>query len=161
MKTSYFLTLGLLTGLLLSCEKDKEGEPEIYSFSGKAQKGPFITGTNVTLNELNSNLGQTGKSFIATISADDGSFNMNNIELNSNLALLTANGFYFSEIYGELSGASLSLQAITDLSGKEHVNINILTHLITGRIENLVSGGMNFKEANEQAKSEALIFLGV
>jgi hypothetical protein len=86
---------------------------------------------------------------------------MNNIELNSTLCLLTANGFYFSEIYGELSGATLSLQAITDLSDKESVNINLLTHLIRGRIECLVSSGMIFQEAKEQAKSEALIFLGV
>lgn len=158
MKTIYFITIGLSIGFgLLSCEKNTE---KIYSFSGKAQKGPFITGTNVTLNELNSSLGQTGRSFMATISEDDGSFNMINIELSSNIALLTANGFYFSEIYGELSGASLSLQAITDLSDREHVNINVLTHMIKGRIENLVAEGMDFQDASEQARSEILTFLG-
>jgi hypothetical protein len=157
MKSKSILVLLLITGLSISCEKNKE---KIYSFSGKAQKGPFITGTNVTINELNPNLGQTGKSFTTTISSDDGSFKVNNIELNSDLCLLTANGFYFSEIYGELSAATLSLQAITDLSDKEFVNINVLTHLIKDRIENLVSGGMNFQAANEQAKSELLIFLG-
>jgi hypothetical protein len=157
MKTKGILVLLLIIGLSLSCEKNKE---KIYSFSGKAQKGPYITGTNITLNELNSNLGQTGKSFTTTISSDDGSFDVNNIELNSDLCLLTANGFYFSEIYGELSGAALSLQAITDLSDKELVNINVLTHLIKDRIETLVSSGMNFHDANEQAKSELLTFLG-
>jgi hypothetical protein len=157
MKSKSILALLLITGLSISCEKNKE---KIYSFSGKAQKGPFITGTNVTINELNPNLGQTGKSFTTTISSDDGSFKVNNIELNSDLCLLTANGFYYSEIYGELSGATLSLQAITDLSDKEFININVLTHLIKDRIENLVAGGMNFQAANEQAKSELLIFLG-
>jgi len=160
MKKINILILGLLIGLLVSCEKDKN-ESKNYSFNGKAQKGPFVTGTNITLNELNSNLGQTGKSFTTTINSDDGSFSLSNIELNSDLALITANGFYFSEIYGELSGATLSLQALTDLSGKESVNINVLTHLIRGRLEKLVTDGMSFQEANEQAKSEFITFLGV
>ena len=160
MKKLNILLLGVLLGLLVSCEKD-DNETKSYSFTGKAQKGPYVTGTNITLNELNSNLGQTGKSFTTTINTDDGSFNLSNIELNSDLALLTANGFYFSEIYGELSGATLSLQALTDLSGKESVNINVLTHLIKGRIEKLVADEMSFQEANEQAKSEFITFLGV
>ena len=152
------LVLSLIQ-FFVSCEK-KDSELKNYSFNGKAQKGPFVTGTNITLNELNSNLVQTGNSFTTSINSDDGSFNLSNIELNSNLALLTANGFYFSEIYGELSGSTLSLQALTDLSGKGFVNINVLTHLIRGRIEKLVADGMSFREANEQAKSEFCIFLG-
>lgn len=159
MKKMNLLLLGLLTVLLVSCEKDKDSN--IFSFTGKAQKGPFITGTTITLNELNDQLGQTGRSFTTSINADDGSFSLSNIELESDLALLTANGFYFSELYGELSGASLSLQALADLSGKASVNINVLTHLIKGRVEKLVAEGMSFQEANEQAKSEFMVFLGV
>ena len=160
MKKINILLFGLLLGLFISCDKDNT-ESKIYSFTGKVQKGPFVTGTNITLNELNSNLGQTGKSFTTTITTDDGSFSLSNIELNSNLALMTANGFYFSEIYGELSGATLSLQALTNLSDKESVNINVLTHLNKGRIEKLVADGMSFHDAKEQAKSELIIFLGV
>lgn len=160
MKKIKILLLALAIGLFFSCEKNTDNT-DFYTFTGKAQKGPFVTGTNVTLNELNSNLGQTGKSFTTTIVADDGSFSLNNIELNSNLVLLTANGFYFSEIYGELSGATLSLQAITDISGKEVVNINVLTHLIRGRIEKLVADGLGFQQAKDQAKSEFLTFLNV
>ncbi len=160
MKKINILVPGLIICLFTSCDLNDDSL-KVYSFNGKAQKGPFISGTNITLNELNSDLGQTGKSFITSISSDDGSFSLNAVELNSDLALLTANGFYFSEIYGELSGSTLSLQAITDLSGKESVNINVLTHLIKGRVENLVDSGMNFQEANEQAKSEFFTFLGV
>jgi hypothetical protein len=150
----------LIISISISCKKNKE-ESKNYTLNGKAQKGPFITGTLVTLNELNSNLGQTGKSFTTSITGNNGSFNLNNVSLNSNLALLTANGFYFSEIYGQLSAAPITLQAITNLSNKENVNINVLTHMIRGRIENLVSKGMNFNDANNQAKSEFLSFLGV
>jgi len=159
MKINNLLILGLILGITISCENNNEST--IYSISGKVQKGPFVTGTTITLNELNSNLGQTGKSFTTSITSNDGSFSLTNIELNSNLSLLTANGFYFSEIYGELSSATLSLQAISDLSDTRTVNINVLTHLQKGRIENLVSNGLSFQEANDQARSELLTFLGV
>jgi hypothetical protein len=145
--------------LALSC--GREDGLDVFSFKGKAQKGPFITGTTITLNELNANLGQTGKSFTTTITSDDGSFELNNIELNSDLALLTANGFYFSELYGQLSPAALSLQAMTDLSKKETVNVNVFTYIIKARVENLVNSGQSFHDANEQAKSELLTFLNV
>jgi hypothetical protein len=152
--------LGLCIGLFLSCQKNND-DTTILSITGKAQKGPFITGTNITLNELNSKLGQTGKSFTTSIIADDGSFSLRDMELNSSMALLTANGYYFSEIYGELSGATLTLQAISDLSKNETVNINVFTHIIKERVLNLVSAGLSFSQANRQAKDELYSFLNV
>jgi hypothetical protein len=160
MKTK-LIFCALLIGLVSACIKDDKSSPQIYSFEGKVQKGPFVTGTTVTLNELNSKLGQTGRSFTTTLTTDDGSFGLNNIELNSSLALLTANGFFFNEIYGELSTAPISLQAIANLTDKKTININVLTHLIKGRVEYLVLNGMTFQAANTQAKSELLSFLGV
>ena len=156
-----FLILGLIGLLFVACNPQEENET--YSFTGKVQKGPFVTGTIVALNELNSDLGQTGNTFTTSIAFDDGSFSLNNIEMNSDKVLLTATGFYFNELYGELSGATLSLQAIAELTGTETqpININVFTHLATGRVEHLVASGVNFKEANDQAKSELLSFLGV
>ena len=151
------LFLCFIAGFLLSCEKGDE----TYSFSGKAQKGPFIIGSNVSIYELNENLGQTGRTYTAAIISDDGSFELNDMELGNNLALLTANGFYFNELYGNLSPAALSLQSISDLSEKQSININILTHLTKGRIEVLVANGESYLEAKGQAESEILEFLGV
>jgi len=160
MKRIVNYLLVFIVAMFISCEKE-DNNSKIFSIEGKAQKGPFVTGTQITLNELNASLGQTGKSFTTSINSDDGSFSLRNIELNSDFALLTANGFYYSEIYGELSGAALSLQALTDLSEKESVNINVLTHLIKGRIETLMADGLSFQDANNQAKLELLAFLGV
>ena len=151
------LFLCLITGFCTSCEKGDE----TYSFSGKAQKGPFIIGSNVSIYELNEKLGQTGRTYTAAIISDDGSFELHDMELGSNLALLTANGFYFNELYGNLSPAALSLQSIADLSAKQTININILTHLTKGRIEVLVANGKSYLEAKGQAESEILEFLGV
>jgi hypothetical protein len=159
MKKIYILLVLLSLGLFISCEKDESSKA--HSFTGKAQKGPYIQGTTITVHELKPDLGQTGQSFTTSVTDDDGSFSLSNIDMNSNLALLTATGYYFSEVYDRVSGAPLTLQALTDLAGKDQVNINVLTHLIKGRIEKLVAGGLNFQQANEQAKSEMLSFLGV
>ncbi|MBN1927470.1 MAG: hypothetical protein JW798_16675 [Prolixibacteraceae bacterium] len=158
MNKSIIIALAIFFVVLSACDN---GEPQIYSFSGKAQKGPFITGTTITVNELNDQLGQTGRAFNTTIGTDDGSFALNNIELNSPYVLLTATGYYFSEIYGELSSGTLTLQAFSDLTDKETVNINILTHVIKGRVETLVNEGLSVIDANEQATNEFLDFLGV
>ena len=115
----------------------------------------------INVNELNENLGQTGKAFTTSITSDDGSFNLNNIEMESNLALLTANGFYFNEVLGQLSSAQITLQALADLTNDETVNINVLTHITKARIEKLVGGGMNFADAKRKAESEFQDFLGV
>ena len=154
------LSLALIGMLAFaSCTKEKTGG--IFTFSGKVQKGPFVTGTTITVNELNESLGQTGKAFTTAITSDDGSFNLSNIEMESNLALLSGNGFYYNEVIGQLSNSQITLQAITDLTNEETVNINVLTHITKARIEKLVGGGMNFADAKRKAESEFQDFLGV
>lgn len=159
MKIQYLLACLLVFGLF-SCSKD-DNEPKDYNFTGSVQKGPFAQGSIVTINELNSNLSQTGLSFTANISSNTGAFAYQGISLSSSFVLGTATGFHFSEIYGSLSPAQISLQGIFDISGKSVVNINVMTHLLKDRILHLVSQGNSFKSASEQAKSELLSFLGV
>ncbi len=132
-----------------------------FTFSGKVQKGPFVTGATITVNELNESLGQTGKAFTTSITSDDGSFSLNNIEMESNLALLSGNGFYFNEVIGQLSSAQITLQALADLTNDETVNINVLTHITKARIEKLVGEGVSFAEAKRKAEGEFQDFLGV
>lgn len=163
MKTKTVLFYCILIAALFfsSCEKVEPEDPQIFSFSGKVQKGPFITGTGITLNELNANLGQTGSSYTTNIASNDGSFSLNNLELDSELAMLTANGYFFSEVFGEVATAPISLHAIVDLSNQETVNINVLTHISKSRIEHLVNNGMSFSAAQTQAQNELLAFIGV
>ena len=158
MKQTIFIALvGLLA--LASCSKEKTGGT--FSFSGKMQKGPFVTGTTIAVNELNGNLAQTGKSFVTSITSDDGSFSLGNVEMESNLALLTGTGFYMNEVLGRLSTAQITLQTLADLKDDETVNINVLTHITKARIETLVKQGMNFHDAKRQAEGEFQDFLGV
>ena len=157
MKRKVILSIAFLV-FLYSCNKEKGGQE--YSLHGNAQKGPFLMGTNVTINELNEKLGQTGRSYNTTIASNDGWFEINNTVLNSSLVQITANGFYFNELYNDLSDAQLSLSAIEDLSTSSVVNINVLTNIIKGRIEFLVNSGKEFSAAKQQAQEEFLNFLG-
>ena len=98
--------------------------------AGVTQKGPFTKGSTVTLYELNfGTLAQTGKSFFGKISDSTGSFSINKIELASQYALLQAEGYYLNEITGKVSASQIALNAISDLSERDNVNINLLTHL--------------------------------
>ena len=159
--TEVWISVTFLFLISVLCGCDKDTGSRFYTFQGKVQKGPFVAGTQVILNELNEGMGQTGRAFTTTILADDGSFELHNIELGSDLALITASGFYYSELYNELSSAPLTLQAVVDLTDKELVNINVMTHLVRGRIEKLMEEGSDFSGAYEQARSELLDFLGI
>ena len=161
MKTKILALSLALIGMLafVSCTKEEVGGT--FSFTGKVQKGPFVTGATITVNELNQSLGQTGKAFTTSITSDDGSFSLSNIEMESNLALLSGNGFYYNEVIGQLSNAQITLQAITDLTDEETVNVNVLTHITKARIEKLVGDGMSFADAKHKAEGEFQNFLGV
>ncbi len=159
MLTSRIIILVIFSVLVLfSCERFEVRDGTI---TGKVQKGPFAPGTEVTLYDLASDLGQTGRSFIASVHTNEGYFELKNIDLKSGISSLKAEGFYFSELYGEYSTTGLTLQALADLSDKEAVNINILTHLTKPRIEKLVQDGQSFRSAKKQAESELLSFLGI
>jgi hypothetical protein len=153
----YFLIfLGVFFFFTTSCKKDK---PQTYSISGKAQKGPFVTGANITINELNENLEQTGKSFTSSISADDGSFSLNSVELASEIALITVNGYYYDEHLNIVQNGVLNLQALVNVSGKTAINVNALTHVLKDRVESLFKSGKSFQDAYKQAQNELMLSL--
>ena len=131
--------------------------------AGVTQKGPFTKGSNVTLYELNfGTLAQTGKSFIGKISDSTGSFSINKIELASQYALLQAEGYYLNEITGKVSASQIALNAISDLSERDKVNINLLTHLEYERAGWLTNENeMTIKDAKVKADKEIFSAFGV
>jgi len=149
--------------ILNSCNKDEKSIPIIKKerISGVVQKGPFINGTSISINELNADLSQTGKMYNTQITDNKGSFEIGNIELVSNFASLRADGFYFNEILGEQSTSQITLYALSDISDKTTVNTNVLSHLEKPRAEYLVAQGIIFSEAKRQAQSEILDIFNV
>lgn len=131
--------------------------------SGVSQKGPFLVGTSVTIQELDGQtLDQTGKSFKSSIKNDKGEFTVKGVNLVSQYALLEVNGYYRNEVTGQKSGGMIILNALTNLQSRDHVNVNLVTHLATGRILKLVQEeGKSFSDAKKQAEQEVLASFGI
>lgn len=123
------------------------------TISGYAQKGPFKAGSVVNIYELDGKtFAQTGKSFTGKVVNYLGEFKIPNVSLKSQYALLKAT---------PLSGNGVTLTAVTDLSKRENVNVNILTHLEYDRVQALLGKGMNFTSAKKQAGREVLAAFGI
>ena len=132
------------------------------TISGSAQKGPFVNGASVTVQELDGKtLGQTGKSFKGKIAGDKGEFSISSVTLASQYALLEATGYYMNENTGAKSNGTITLNALVDLSKRENVNINLLTHLEYERALYLTTTGMNVPAEKKQAEKEIFEAFGI
>ena len=134
-----------------------------WEVAGVSQKGPFVTGSAVTVQELDGiTLKQTGKSFKGTIKSDKGDFAIKDINLQSQYAILEASGYYRDEITGKKSTGTVTLRALTDLSNRKTVNINLLTHLEYERVMYLVTEKKkSIAAAKAQADEEILAAFGI
>ncbi|WP_295053857.1 hypothetical protein [uncultured Fibrobacter sp.] len=132
------------------------------SISGLSQKGPFVTGSTVKLYELDGKtFAQTGKSFSGKITSDDGKFSVSSVSLASQYASLEVTGYFRNEVTGEKSKGTITLNALTDLSDRKNVNVNLLTHLEYERVLHLIESGVNFTAAKKQAEAEILNAFGI
>ncbi|MDA7731025.1 BspA family leucine-rich repeat surface protein [Flavobacteriaceae bacterium] len=125
------------------------------SVQGNIQKGPFLSGTSLTIYELYDNLSQTGKSFASEIVSDNGKFSIENLNLLSNLVRINADGYYFNEVSGKNSTGQISLSLIAKVSEND-INVNVLTAIERPRLEYLITNGSSFDDARSQAQSEIL-----
>lgn len=152
--------------LLSSCsdEGNPEGvfvEPQTYDVMGKVEKGPFVSGSTITIQPMNAKLQVLGDMYSATIQDNIGNFSFGPKLFDAPYAELMANGYFFNEVKGELSSGVLNLRALVDLSESSTVNVNILTHLKYQRLQKLIAGGMKFAEANKQAQRELFTAFGL
>ena len=130
----------------------------LTSLGGQAQKGPFNNGTAINIAELTNTLSPTGRNFSSAITDNTGRFAVANVQLESPYVELRANGYYFNEVSNEISSGQLTLFALSNLTGKTSLNVNILTHLEKNRMVTLMSGDnpKTFAQAKLQAQEEVL-----
>jgi hypothetical protein len=157
------LLISLMFSMLLwACEKDeKDNDDDQPKITGFVQKGPFESGAVVTLEELDDELGGTGRIFTGKVINHTGAFEVESTDIESNYVLFRAQGKYFNEVGGSFTPTPIELMAVSDLSNTEKVNINIMTHLEKSRIENLAQGGMSFADARKKAQREVLAAFGI
>ena len=163
-KIFYLSTVFVLA--LSSCSDNDETEdsftPKVFNVMGKVEKGPMIRGSHVDMRTLDEYMTPTESFYSATIDNNLGDFNYGALKINSPYAQLTADGYFFNEIDGELSEGTIKLDAIVDLKDNSTINVNVLTHLKSKRIHHLITTkGMTFKEANAQAQKELLTQFGL
>jgi hypothetical protein len=156
------LLSAIIVLIFSNCQREDDPDPVIRkeSISGFVQKGPFINGTSIMISELDYLLSQTGKTYNTQIENNQGSFELRNVTLVSDYVSIRADGFYYNEILGKQSAAQVTLYALSDISDKSTVNVNILSHLEKPRIEYLVAQGSGFPEAKIQAQGEVLNIFG-
>lgn len=124
--------------------------------TGYIQKGPFISGSTITVQELDTQLQPTGKTYQVATSSDFGNYALSQ-KLHSHYIEVTAQGFYYNEVQGTLSSAPLTLHAIVDISQQHSVNVNILTSIASERLRYLVATQhLPFAQAKTQAEQEVL-----
>lgn len=131
-----------------------------YNINGAIQKGPFVQGSNITIQPLNSKLKPIGQMYTTQTINDAGMFEMDDI--NSKYAEIIATGYYFDEVEGKISDGPLTLRSIADLKDGAQTNVNLLTSLTYNRIKNLVTKeGKEIAEAQSQAEKELYTALGI
>ena len=136
---------------------------ENVSVTGVAQKGPFKFNSPLELREFmlrNDSLIYTGRKYDDEISSNKGDFVIPKVDLVYPYAVLEVRGQWRNEITGEYSKDSMSLRALTDLSKRSEVNVNLLTHLEYDRAVKLISKGYSVYAAKKQADFEIMTSFG-
>ena len=131
--------------------------------AGVSQKGPFVKGSAVTVQGIDcQTMELTGEIFEGTVKSDKGDFGVDDVNLSATCALFEVTGYYFNEVTGKKSANEVTLHALSDLSDRKHVNINMLTELEYKRVMNLVSvEKMSFADAKKLAEKEVLASFNV
>ncbi|KPJ89528.1 MAG: hypothetical protein AMJ53_15670 [Gammaproteobacteria bacterium SG8_11] len=145
---------------IVGCSGDDEiigtgGKPGT-DITGAAQKGPFIIGSNVTVNLL-TDTGQATTNTIITTTDGLGNFRFQLSD--PSLVQIVVDGFHFNEISGNNSVGRITLNATHNTSDSDLVIVNVLTHLINNRVRYLIEQGITPSTAISQAQSELITAL--
>lgn len=162
MKKFAFVTL--LAAFLAGCGGDDglvgTGAGPKIKIAGAVQKGPFVIGSRVTIGRLLEAGSQSSTDAVITTTGNDlGDFTAEMAEAGS--FEIIADGYHFNELTGGLSQGTLLLRAVyfADADSSRKADVNLLTHLIHGRILFLMRAGSTAAVAEAQARAEMLTAL--
>jgi len=164
LKFVKLFTVLLIAGLVFfSCENDDSTAPSgtQMGLNGLVQKGPFITGSTIEVQELNGNFSPNGNSFNVSTEDNFGSFSLES-EISTDYVEIISTGFYFNEVSGSITDANLTLRTLTPVSETLTANVNILTTLAKKRIVHLINNeDKSFTEAKSIAEGEILTIFSI
>lgn len=157
---------GCVTGISPNSQKvsgyTQEVEEEGYdNLTGVVQKGPFINGSTVFVQELDADLNSTGRTHFSETYGNVGNFNISDNVQSNCLEVLTS-GFFYNEIGGYLSNAPITLSSLACPGDDNTVNVNVLTTLSRERVRHLMlSNGLTFSESVNQSYEEILSIFNI
>ena len=124
---------------------------------GVAEKGPFRYGTSVKLVELDStqHLADSKRTHKTCILDADGNFGFDSVDLVSPYLRVKASGYFRNELTGGLSSSLVTLEAVVDVTERDSVNVNMLTHMEAPRVLKLVENSGN-NQPIRAVKAQAL-----
>ncbi len=160
-RISSFAFIAIIGLLLISCDEENFFKPQDFTVCGKVEKGPFVSGSTITMQPMNSKMQPSGEMYSSVLQDHSGSFTFGSKEFDTPYASLSANGYFFNEVDGELSSGTLNLRSLVNLADHSSINVNLLTHLKYQRILHLVENGKNFTEANAQSQEELFTAFGL
>jgi len=129
---------------------------------GVSQKGPFAKGATVNIYELDANFDKTKNSFKGkTDGKGNFEIDIKGGELATPHIIVEVSGYYANEVSGRQSDAPITLKSIADVSEKDSVNVNVLTHLEHDKILELAKSGVSFEEATRTAQASVLNAFGI
>jgi len=139
---------------------------EGVAVAGVAEKGPFRYGASVDITELDSaqRLADSDRMHNTCVVSADGSYSFGAVNLVSPYVRVEATGYYKSELTGGLSSELVTLRNVTDLTERDSVNVNILTHLDAVVALRLVEqGGFNspIRSVKVQSLKKVLYAFGI
>lgn len=131
--------------------------PTPVEISGAVQKGPFLVGTTVLVNRRDERGNSTSATIVSEIEDSIGSFDF--VTTESGLVQIIAQGYYFSELTGQISTSTLELKSLYEIGEEagQTAYVNIMTHLINDRVLTLLAGGQaTAADAIAQAEKELI-----
>ena len=167
---SLSVPLAVLSFMVVGCgEKDDvaggvtEDAGIVADIAGVFQKGPFVEGSPVKVSGIDCRtLEPTGEGYDGVVTNAKGEFKIDNLTLSTSCAIFEVSGYYLNEVTGEQTADKFTLRAVTKLTDRSNVNVNLFTHMEYERVVHLVTAtDMAFAQAKEKAEKEVLTTFGI
>jgi hypothetical protein len=142
------------------CIED-ERVPSSVLLAGAFAKGPFVTGSSVSLSSVDDAGDPSGQAFFATTRSAVGDFSLSLPY--RGVVRIEGDGFYFNEVLGELSRAPIVLRAFYAVVDEpaQAAYVNLITHLSSDRVLALLQVGTPLDEAIAEAEAALIAELDV
>lgn len=123
---------------------------------GAAQKGPFVINSTVMVNLLTATGQPTGETVITKTQDSIGNFSFG--ADHPGPVQIIAEGYHYNELTGRISASTLTLRAVYEVTSnsQQTAYVNVLTHLISNRVLNLLGKGLSVTNSINQAQQELL-----